>query len=222
MGCARSLQSLNEQRIFLGGMPPRRGRAMCSVELEEIAYSERVVEGEERCFPAWTMRRSAGEERLVRRARRDRRVLIEVLEGIVRGIAMETLVSLWSWPWEWMGSFVSSCHAQFRDSEPRLWRRDSLSLPETVLTKICIVSSDSEVDELMLEMLDVRRMMIGWGESLVLLVERVRFSSAMVRLRAADGGDGWRGVEAGQLSEMGQRWQGWAECGQSMGRRVEE
>lgn len=74
------------------------------------------------------MRRSAGEERLVRRARRDRRVLIEVLEGIVRGI---------------------------------------VSLPETVLTKICIVSSDSEVDELMLEMLDVRRMMIGGGESLL-------------------------------------------------------
>jgi hypothetical protein len=31
-------------------------------------------------------------------------------------------------------------------------------LPETVLTKICIVSSDSELDELMLLMLDERRM----------------------------------------------------------------
>jgi len=33
------------------------------------------------------MRRSSGEERLVRRASRERRVLIEVFEGIVRGIA---------------------------------------------------------------------------------------------------------------------------------------
>jgi hypothetical protein len=32
-----------------------------------------------------------------------------------------------------------------------------LLLPETVLTKICIVSSDSELEELMLEMLDERR-----------------------------------------------------------------
>lgn len=42
---------------------------------------------EERCLPAWTMRRSEGVERLVRRARRERRVLIDVFEGIVRGIA---------------------------------------------------------------------------------------------------------------------------------------
>jgi hypothetical protein len=32
-------------------------------------------------------------------------------------------------------------------------------LPDTVLTKICIVSSDSELDELMLLMLDERRML---------------------------------------------------------------
>jgi len=64
------------------------------------------------------MRRSEGVERLVRRARRERRVLIDVFEGIVRGIVL---------------------------------------LPETVLTKICIVSSDSELDELMLLMLDERR-----------------------------------------------------------------
>jgi hypothetical protein len=63
------------------------------------------------------MRRSEGVERLVRRARRERRVLMDVFEGIVRGIVL---------------------------------------LPETVLTKICIVSSDSELDELML---DERRMM---------------------------------------------------------------
>lgn len=40
--------------------------------------------------------------------------------------------------------------------------RGIVSLPETVLTKICIVSSTSELEELMLEMLHVRRMMIGW------------------------------------------------------------
>jgi hypothetical protein len=45
-------------------------------------------------------------------------VLIDVFEGIVRGIVL---------------------------------------LPDTVLTKICIVSSDSELDELMLLMLDERR-----------------------------------------------------------------
>jgi hypothetical protein len=35
---------------------------------------------------------------------------------------------------------------------------DVLLLPETVLMKICIVSSVSELELLMLEMLDVRRM----------------------------------------------------------------
>jgi hypothetical protein len=43
-------------------------------------------------LPAWTRRRSEGVERLVRRARRERRVVIEVVEGIVRGIAGEWLV----------------------------------------------------------------------------------------------------------------------------------
>ena len=46
-----------------------------------------MVSEDERCLPACTMRRSSGEERLVRRASRERRVLIEVFEGIVRGIA---------------------------------------------------------------------------------------------------------------------------------------
>ena len=50
----------------------------------------------------------------------------------------------------------------FRASEPARywgeWYVDLLLLPETVLTKICIVSSASELDELMLEMLEVRRM----------------------------------------------------------------
>lgn len=43
--------------------------------------------GDERCLPAWTRRRSEGEERLVRRARRERRVEIEVEGGMVMGIA---------------------------------------------------------------------------------------------------------------------------------------
>lgn len=46
-----------------------------------------MVSGEERCLPAWTMRRSEGLCRLVRRARRERRVRIEVFEGMVSGIA---------------------------------------------------------------------------------------------------------------------------------------
>lgn len=79
------------------------------------------MEGDERCLPACTMRRSAG-CMLVRRARSERSVLIDVLAGSVRGIVL---------------------------------------LPETVLTKICIVSSASEPDELMLEMLDVRCMVAG-------------------------------------------------------------
>ena len=61
-----------------------------------MAYSERVLAGEERCLPAWTMRRSAGEARLVRRARRERSVLIEVLAGIVRGIAVGTQLALFA------------------------------------------------------------------------------------------------------------------------------
>lgn len=39
--------------------------------------------------------------------------------------------------------------------------KDILLLPDTVLTKICIVSSLSELSELMLEMLDVRRIMLS-------------------------------------------------------------
>lgn len=78
--------------------------------------------GDDRCLPAWTMRRSEGVGYEVRSARRERSVDIEVFEGIERGIVLE---------------------------------------PETVLTKICIVSSLSEPEELMLEMLDVRRIMVG-------------------------------------------------------------
>lgn len=50
-------------------------------------------------------------------------------------------------------------------------------LPETVLTKICIVSSDSEQDEVMLEMLEVRR-----------IVETGRAGVAVLRWRVAGGG----------------------------------
>lgn len=67
------------------------------------------------------MRRSEGLCRLVRRARRERRVRIEVFEGMVSGIVL---------------------------------------LPDTVLTKICIVSSASELEELMLLMLEERAMIV--------------------------------------------------------------
>lgn len=75
------------QRIFFGGMPPSSGKAMWSVELGAMPYSRSVVEGEVRCLPAWTRRREDGGERLVRRARRERSVLMEVFGGSVRGIA---------------------------------------------------------------------------------------------------------------------------------------
>lgn len=45
-------------------------------------------------MPAWTMRRSEGECMFVRRARRERRVLIEVFEGMVSGIAAKRVSSL--------------------------------------------------------------------------------------------------------------------------------
>lgn len=90
---------------------------MCNVELEGMPFDERVESGDDRCLPACMRRRSEGRV-LVRRARRVRRVEMDVLRGRVRGIV-------------------------FR--------------PEMSLTKICMVSS-SEVLELMLEMLELRRM----------------------------------------------------------------
>jgi hypothetical protein len=51
-----------------------------------MLLSERVVD-ESRCLPAKTRRRSEV-RRLVRRARRDRRVDIDVFEGIVRGMTV--------------------------------------------------------------------------------------------------------------------------------------
>jgi hypothetical protein len=56
---------------------------------------------------------------------------------------------------------ISMCPSHsFRASEPAA-SRNLLSWPETFLTKICIVSSSVEEVELMLEMLDVRRMVVG-------------------------------------------------------------
>lgn len=72
-------------------MPPRNGSAMCSVALGGMPWDCSVEEGEVRCLPAWTRRRSDGVERLVRRARRERRVEIDVVEGIVRGIAADVV-----------------------------------------------------------------------------------------------------------------------------------
>lgn len=47
----------------------------------------RVDEGEMRCLPACTSRRSEGEGRLVRTARRVRSVEMDVFGGMERGIA---------------------------------------------------------------------------------------------------------------------------------------
>ena len=58
MRWAASLHSLKLQRIFFGGMPPRRGMAMCRVALGGRRREERVEDGEERWWPAWTRRRS--------------------------------------------------------------------------------------------------------------------------------------------------------------------
>ena len=91
--CAPFLHSLKVHFIFLGGMPPRMGRAMCRVveggrrvEMGVVDAVGAEVESEVRCLPAWRRRMSeAGAE--VRRERRCRRVGIVVSEGMVRGIA---------------------------------------------------------------------------------------------------------------------------------------
>ena len=61
---------------------------MWSVALGGMSYEESVPEEEERCLPAWTMRRSEGVGYEVRSARSERSVLIEVFDGIERGIAI--------------------------------------------------------------------------------------------------------------------------------------
>lgn len=89
----------------------------------------------------------------MRRASRERRVLIDVFAGSVRGIAVET----------WSALLGESCWCDAR-SEPRnRGVGDVLLSPDTVLTKICIVSSESDVEELMLEMLEERRMVAVAG-----------------------------------------------------------
>jgi len=77
-------------------MPPRIGRARCRVESWAMLLSERVEE-ESRCLPAKTRRRSEV-GRLVRRARRDRSVDIEVVDGIVSGIMFPAmfLTKIWT------------------------------------------------------------------------------------------------------------------------------
>ena len=104
MRCAPSLQSLKSHLIFFGGMPPRIGRAMCSVaeggSRSETKAGAGVVDGapddgegeeeeasgEVRCLPACTRRMSVvGAE--VRRERSWRRVGIVVSAGTVRGMA---------------------------------------------------------------------------------------------------------------------------------------
>jgi hypothetical protein len=70
----------------LGGMPPRRGAARCSVASRCMWCSESVLEGE-RCLPAYTRRRSAsGSE--VRTERRVVRFCMDRSMGTVSAIAV--------------------------------------------------------------------------------------------------------------------------------------
>lgn len=57
--------------------------------------------------------------------------------------------------------------------EPRLGVNGSLLFPDTVLTKICIVSSESEAAEDMLEMLEERAMVAVVAVVVVVVVEVV-------------------------------------------------
>jgi hypothetical protein len=77
---------------------------------------------------------------LWRRARREARVAIEVEEGIVRGMAGSVLACVF-------------CMNSLRLDHKRA---DVLLVPETLLTKICMVSSSEDM-ELMLLMLLERR-----------------------------------------------------------------
>lgn len=61
---------------------------MWRVAFGGMAYVARVEDGEERCLPACTRRRSVEGMEGVRRERRERRVEIEVLGGRERGIAV--------------------------------------------------------------------------------------------------------------------------------------
>lgn len=116
MRCAPSLQSLNMHFIFLGGMPPRIGRAMCRVEDSGTFREARVAveeDGEEaglRCLPAWK-RRMEEVEAEVRRERRWTRVDREVSAGIARGTAGD--LSVWG-----------------------IWRRTFREVPYFLLTEV--------------------------------------------------------------------------------------
>lgn len=89
MRCAGSLQSLNVQRTFLGGIPPRIGNERARVEFGRMLSEDNVGSGEDdelaRWRPTWVMRREeAGRD--VRRERRWRRVVMEVDGGMERGM----------------------------------------------------------------------------------------------------------------------------------------
>jgi len=95
-------------------IPPRIGRARCRVESWAMLLSE-SVEAESRCLPAKTRRRSEV-GRLVRRARRDLRVDMEVVDGIVRGMMFPAmfLTKIWT---------VSSASEVVEESEEMLFER---------------------------------------------------------------------------------------------------
>jgi len=86
MRWAPSLQSLKVQRIFLGGMPPRRGRDIVRWEEGGRRLDMGVGEVGGRCLPMWERRIEEGGAE-VRRERRWWRVGRVVSEGMVRGIA---------------------------------------------------------------------------------------------------------------------------------------
>ena len=112
MRCAPSLQSLKVHFIFLGGMPPRMGRAMWRVDeggRREAMGAVKVPEEasvEVRCLPACTRRMSdVGAD--VRNESSWRRVDIVVSEGTVRGMA----VFCFSVSFFFFGSLTSICFA---------------------------------------------------------------------------------------------------------------
>jgi hypothetical protein len=116
-------------------MPPRRGSERCKVE-EEVRESEARVALGERCLPAKTRRRSCW-GMLVRRARRERRVEIEVVVGRVSGITKDGFVS----------PATEAIHGTDVNGKWRvpIWR--SSLLPAMFLTKIWIVSVESDDDD---------------------------------------------------------------------------
>lgn len=111
---------------------------------------------EDRCLPAYTRRRSAGSGRLVRSAKSERNVEMDVLAGIERGIAVTRQYCMWNDPESEVWSDPVVPRFGTRDTE-----RCLLESPDTFLTKMRIVSSASEPIELMLEMESERRIMMA-------------------------------------------------------------